>query len=157
MSALMEQHHRWNEARTSLGMPYTPARLVRRSAIPPIAPAAPPPKIEGRPAPVQGPPEGVPFNFLLRPAPQAIIALVALRAGLKVREVMSKRRLMSYVDARQEAMTLIRSHCGLTYPQIARLFGVDHSSVIYMVKGRKGGRKPLSELSPLNASIHSGP
>jgi len=50
------------------------------------------------------------------------------------RECFSKSRLNEVVQARRKAMKVLKDHFKLGYAEIARIFGVDHTSVIYHCK-----------------------
>jgi chromosomal replication initiation ATPase DnaA len=66
-----------------------------------------------------------------------VLACVAEAARLflvDARDVMSKCRTKSVAAARGYAMALVRRRTTLSYPEIGRLFGRDHSSVMHMVK-----------------------
>lgn len=43
----------------------------------------------------------------------------------------SKTRFATEVRARHVAMYLVRERCRMSYPEIGRLFGRDHSTVLY--------------------------
>lgn len=81
-----------------------------------------------------------PFNMLLPPSKKALISLVALKHGFTPQELMARSRRADLVRARQEAMRLIYSHCQpVSTPQIGRLFGRDHSTVLHAIKIRSQG------------------
>ena len=61
-----------------------------------------------------------------------IMAVVGQTYGVKPKEMCSKARKQTMVQARQLAMYLIHKHTGKSYVQIGRLFGGrDHSTVLY--------------------------
>lgn len=64
----------------------------------------------------------------LRPAD--IIESVAAAYGLQSRELQSKSRVRIVKEARSVAMLMIRASLGWSFPQIGRLFGRDHTTVM---------------------------
>ena len=64
--------------------------------------------------------------------PDDISAAVCQRYGIKQKELASKSRKQTIVQARQLAMYLIHKYTDTTYSQLGRLFGKrDHSTVLY--------------------------
>lgn len=64
--------------------------------------------------------------------PDDISAAVCQRYGIKQKELASKSRKQTIVQARQLAMYLIHKYTDSTYSQLGRLFGKrDHSTVLY--------------------------
>lgn len=64
--------------------------------------------------------------------PDDISAAVCQRYGIKQKELSSKSRKQTIVQARQLAMYLIHKYTDSTYSQLGRLFGKrDHSTVLY--------------------------
>jgi len=53
--------------------------------------------------------------------------------GVTVEDIFGKRRHAPIARARQEAFTALRWY-GFSYPQIGRIFGRDHSTVIHGVR-----------------------
>jgi chromosomal replication initiator protein len=78
------------------------------------------------------------MTALTAPGPEpadAIIARVAAKYKLTVREIRTKTRRAAISHPRQEAMFELRTKLGLSYPMIARLIGLkDHTTVIYGIK-----------------------
>ena len=74
---------------------------------------------------------------------ESIIAAVAAETGVHVREIVGEFKTRSIVEARHEAMRRCRAARGRhggprwSFPQIARAFGRDHTTVIYAVNGDK--------------------
>jgi chromosomal replication initiator protein len=62
---------------------------------------------------------------------------VATRAGLTFRDLIGveRRREVSWV--RQDAYRAIREQTSLSLPQIARIFGRDHSTVLHGIRASK--------------------
>ncbi len=70
---------------------------------------------------------------------QKIALAVAKKHGLKYSDLKSPRRLRELVNARQEAMWLIRRECpALSLPAIGRLFGGrDHTTVLHACRAHE--------------------
>lgn len=62
---------------------------------------------------------------------QAIIAAVCEVHGVEVRDIMQPGSRRHIVHARNEALHELRVVRGWTYRAIGKLFGMDHTSVIY--------------------------
>lgn len=70
-----------------------------------------------------------------------IVERVATEHGISVREIMSNSRYKNTNIARQAVYYALRQETALSYPEIGRRIGRDHSSVIhgeYMHKKRMG-------------------
>lgn len=63
-----------------------------------------------------------------------IISTAAKRQGVTVAQLMGDNRHVPVVLARQEAWWRIWREHGYSYPRIAKLFGKDHTTVMYGVK-----------------------
>lgn len=71
-------------------------------------------------------------------AVRTILDTVARDHKVRVQEICGPRRTKRHVGARHEAIRLIHEACPeLSTPDIASIFGLDHTSVIYVL-GRKG-------------------
>lgn len=69
---------------------------------------------------------------------EAIARIVAEDHGLRFGELCSGRRDRALVDARHEAIWRIHERCPLlSMPDIARIFGMNHTTVLWVL-GRKG-------------------
>ena len=66
---------------------------------------------------------------------------VASEHGLVADEVMFGKRKREYVRARAHVWDRMRRE-GITYVQIARLFGMDHTTVIHGVRRHNGQPRP---------------
>ncbi len=66
--------------------------------------------------------------------PQEIVRFVAHHYGLKVSDLKGRDNRRSVAFPRQVAMYLIREVLGLSYPEIGKLFGKHHSTVIYSIE-----------------------
>ena len=70
-----------------------------------------------------------------------IIAQVAAIHGLSVAEVMSNRRNRPVVEARFDAIKAVADiRPDMSLPQIGRLFGKDHTTILHALR-RRGGRR----------------
>ncbi len=70
-----------------------------------------------------------------------IIAQVAALHGLSVREVLSNRRNRPVVEARFDAIKAVADiRPDMSLPQIGRLFGRDHTTILHALR-RRGGRR----------------
>ena len=122
---------RYAEARQRLrGTPY-------RAPIVLVAPIVPPP-----PRIIRKEVIGWELDLLTAPIWKTIVALVAMRHDISVADIMNRNRSGGIVDARHEAIVLIQSHCDLSLTRIGNLFGIDHSSVIYIM--RKAQSRPTA-------------
>ena len=80
-----------------------------------------------------------------RDARMALIRAVARRHGVTVREIMGRRALSHLVAARRAAIVAIYDNFPDSLPQIGRLFGRDHTTILHHVRAagrapRKGGQ-----------------
>ena len=79
-------------------------------------------------------------------SPQAIIEQVSAETGVHVREILGPLRSRAITDARHEAMRRCRAEIGRhggprwSYPQISRVFGRDHTTVILGVRAAEARR-----------------
>lgn len=64
----------------------------------------------------------------------ATIKVVALRHNVPVEDIMVGDRTRPIVNARHEAMYLLRKNFRLSYPRIGAIMGRDHSTVIHGVR-----------------------
>ena len=72
---------------------------------------------------------------LFSPFPgRTIVREVAQKHGLSPLDLSGPRRLAPVVVARQEAMWRMRRETRLSFPQIGRIVGRDHSTVIYGIR-----------------------
>lgn len=64
----------------------------------------------------------------------AIVGEEALKAGVRAADIFSPRRLAPIVRARHEAMKRVREALpGKSYPELGRIFGRNHATVMYAV------------------------
>ena len=64
----------------------------------------------------------------------AIIQCVSRYFGISQEEILGKSRLKTFVYPRQIAMYLARSHTSLSFPDLGRVFGRDHTTVLHAVQ-----------------------
>lgn len=62
-----------------------------------------------------------------------VVADIAARNGLSPGEIMQRTRAPRISHARHEAMHALRQR-GWSYPQIARVWGMDHTTALYGVR-----------------------
>jgi chromosomal replication initiator protein len=63
-----------------------------------------------------------------------IVGLVSRGFNLAPEDILGTRRKPDFVLARQVAMYLCRRKLGLSYPELGKAFGRDHSTVIHAIK-----------------------
>lgn len=63
-----------------------------------------------------------------------IVSLVSRGFNLAPEDILGSRRKPDFVLARQVAMYLCRRKLGLSYPELGKAFGRDHSTVIHAIK-----------------------
>lgn len=125
--------------------------LLPRPETPPARPVVPL-------VPVHSVQRSAPFNFLTTPSARNIIALVALKSGLRVDDITGPRRGRELVAARHHAIRLINSHCPhLSLPAIGRIFNRDHTSILFALGRTKRNPKvnPEASVSPQVTDTHT--
>lgn len=118
------------------------AHIERRRRMGMVKPVVVSLEAVGRPMPVEPSPAAkpvAPTNPAKPAAPisttaRQILAETCERHGLKVACVVGPRRYKPLVDCRQEAAWLIAKNTALSYPQIARLLGKDHTTILFAVR-----------------------
>lgn len=70
-----------------------------------------------------------------RPKLREIVLEVVEARGLSLSDICSRRRTSAVVAGRHECWFHIRNELAWSYPEIGRLWGVDHTTVISGVKG----------------------
>jgi len=65
---------------------------------------------------------------------EIIIDSVCTRMDITKDDLLSKRRYKNIVEARQVAMYVIHKRLSCTLNEIGRVFGLDHSTVLYSIK-----------------------
>lgn len=73
-------------------------------------------------------------NAPRRPLARPVIERTAREHGFTLADLVSKSRERSIVEVRHRAMLRARVETGRSYTEIARVFGYDHSSVVYAIK-----------------------
>lgn len=131
MSALTDQHERWQEARGRLWG----AEKKQIVAEPVVDP-------------------GVCINLICAPSWRVVARLVAAKAGVDVANLIGPERRTKYVIPRQDAMLAIHEHCPrFSLPQIGEMFGGrDHTTVLYSIEKARARK-----LSTLSSSVHNPP
>lgn len=85
--------------------------------------------------------------------PQEIIRFVAHHYGIKVADLKGRDNRRSVAFPRQVAMYLLREVLNLSYPEIGRLFGKHHSTVLYSVEQIAAQRRKNPNLDATLASF----
>jgi chromosomal replication initiator protein len=75
-----------------------------------------------------------------------IIDTVASFYGVKLGDLMGKRRLKQLVTPRHVSMFLVREHTELSFPEIGRVFDRDHATVQHACKKLRAGVKSDADL-----------
>ena len=57
--------------------------------------------------------------------------------GISPKDFFGKTRLKSVAHPRQDCMRMLREKTGLSMPQIGRIFGRDHTTVLYAIRASK--------------------
>jgi chromosomal replication initiator protein len=66
-----------------------------------------------------------------RPSAEHVIQLVARHFGIRLRDLRSSGRAPRFSAPRQIAMYLLRRHCGLSYPEVGRVFRRHHTTALH--------------------------
>lgn len=74
-------------------------------------------------------------------APHETIARECARAGVDVNDVLSTKRDRVTAHLRQDIMRMIRDTTDLSLPQIGRLFGRDHTTVLHGITASEARKK----------------
>lgn len=77
--------------------------------------------------------------------PLDIVGLLALDTGVSVSEIIGRDRSARITLIRHIAMWLLRNFTPMSYPEIGRIFGRDHTTVICAVKRVEKLRAELIE------------
>jgi chromosomal replication initiation ATPase DnaA len=62
---------------------------------------------------------------------------IAENCGVTLDEMLGRGRYKSMCEARHELWRLTRERFGYSYPQVAKLYGVDHTTVMAALKGKQ--------------------
>lgn len=87
------------------------------------------------------------LNMLTMCSWRFLVRLAALRHGLSADEVMCRSRKPHIVAARAEALALIYRHTQYSLPGVARIFGLDHTTVLHALT-KTGSTDKLVEVLP---------
>jgi len=74
----------------------------------------------------------------LSPLVPTVVRIVAARYGVTPADIMGDSRAQPTVSARQLAMRLVRDLGNLSYPEIGRAFGKDHTAVMHACQQTEG-------------------
>jgi len=85
--------------------------------------------------------------------PNEIIRFVAHHYGVKVADLKGRDNRRTVAFPRQVAMYLLREVCNLSYPEIGRLFGKHHTTVLYSVEQIANQRRTNPNLDATLASF----
>lgn len=99
--------------------------------------------------------DGCPLNMLAAPSWRFLVAVVAARSGVGIRDILGRSRIPHIVSARHDAIALVYSHGNRSLPKMGRLFGLDHSTILYVIKKRGAGK--LSSRSAIQAQRRARP
>ncbi len=101
---------------------------------------------------------GAPLNMLAPPSWKFLVSVTAAHTGVSPRDILGRCRVPHIVSARHDAVAMVYSHGNRTFHQMARLFGLDHSTIIYIVKKRGAARLiPHKPVSPRRVRLMKGP
>lgn len=107
----------------------TPKARIWRQEVPRRRPLFTAPIIEVAPVPLIG-----------SPSWKVIVTLVALRHGVTFEEIIGRDRNKHITAARRDAIHLVHTHTRFSLNALGRLFGRDHTSIMYALgRVRKGG------------------
>lgn len=133
MSALMQQHERWQQARQRLWTNAAEPNSVPRSRTVIVA--------RRKPAPPE-PPMGAPLNMLKPPSWQFLVRLAVARSPheVTIEEVLSNSRVRHVCEVRNEAIALVYSHLPVSVTRIGDMFGRDHATIVVSLSKLKPKR-----------------
>ena len=72
---------------------------------------------------------------------QSIIAQAAMESGIPVHVLTGGNRTRHVAHARQDAMLRIHEQTNFSLPQIGRMFGRDHTTVLYSIRTARARRE----------------
>jgi hypothetical protein len=134
----LAQHARFMSARARLWGPSAKRRpIVVAEKQPPETPQ-PVPFIAVEEGPCE---DYAPFDFYKPPSARAVVKLVSLKHGVHPRDIVGANRFRRTVAARHHAIWLVHTHCPwLSLPDVGRLFGRDHTTILYAISKVTGKR-----------------
>ncbi len=93
------------------------------------------------------------------PSPDAIIEETSKCYGIEVSDIMSASRTKEIATARQVAMYIIRSITQLSLPEIGRIFGRDHTTVLHSIEKVEGliktDRETAENIRDIKSNVNS--
>lgn len=76
---------------------------------------------------------------IINAAAEEVITAIAVQHDVPVSQICSPRRTKKVVAARHAAIQAVHDACPkLSTPDIASFFGIDHTTVIYVLNGKRG-------------------
>lgn len=63
-----------------------------------------------------------------------IIQAVAVAFGVRASEIIDRGRKQSVCEARMAAMAIVKSHLGLSFPEVAERFNRDYTTIYYSMR-----------------------
>ncbi len=96
------------------------------------------------------PPQRKNRDGMLTPSFSAIVAEVCAKHGVSWRELVSQRRAKPLVRARHEAYWRCIAETRASYPQVARLFDRDHTTIMHGVNAHR--RRGAAAREPAHAA-----
>ncbi|WP_193336184.1 helix-turn-helix domain-containing protein [Devosia beringensis] len=88
---------------------------------------------------------GCPLNMLSEPSWRFLVALAAVKGGVKSRDIIGPERFKEIAAARHYAVYLIAAHTALSLPAIGRVIGGrDHSTVNNSLKKFPKLQRPMT-------------
>ncbi len=139
MSALMQQHERWEVARSRLWG--TPPPVVRQPPPRPVSPFAAVPRWEKlftKPIEALDEHGNVVVAGTYMPQWRRIALEVCSKHQIQLNELISPRRSREVVRARHECFWRLKKETSLSFPQIGRYFGGrDHTTVLHGIRAHE--------------------
>lgn len=124
MSLVADTHRAHLERQARLGLLPAPRPRLTRAQLQ----ALPPPVTKAEKW-------GAPVTLIGLPGSKTVIRLVSLKHGTSVADLTGPSKTIPLVKARDEAVSLIYTHCRyLSLPYIARMFGRHHTTVLHTLR-----------------------
>lgn len=97
-----------------------------------------------------------PVNLISPPSWRMLYRLVSLKYGISVEVMLSDSRQADVVTARHAAVFLLYTHTGMSMPQIGKLIGRDHTSILNSIRvvesNRPDNRRRAKKRYPKSAA-----
>ena len=77
----------------------------------------------------------------MHPRIDQIIEAVSVETCITAEEILGRHHFPAIVKARHEVWRRVRTELGWSYPMIGKRFGVDGSSVVSALRGKKARRE----------------